>query len=191
MFCEVVFKTVIRESNVYEARWTPALSKKLAGKQGETAETKEYDRFEVGIFKSIEHTLLLVGHAPVELSFLLFCFLENKKGNVLLLHLSGKRYPEVAIAILDRNSVNFLQTFFLKEKRDIDLIVIYKQQGCGNVVVTNSLCYTVIEKSNNTFTHFFHRAWGVYSRGHLFENPSLTCCAYIRGCLFKVGRLLR
>ena len=121
MFCEVVFKTVTRESNVYEARWSPALSKKLAGKQSKTAEAKEYDRFEVGIFRSIEHTLLLVGHAPIELSFLLFCFLENKKGNVLLVHLSGKRYPEVAIAILDRNSVPFLKTFFLKEKRDAEM----------------------------------------------------------------------
>ena len=102
-FYEVSFETVIRGHHVYKARWTPTMNEKLVGKEDERAEAIEYDEFAVGIFKPMEdNTLLLVGHAPIELSSLLFHFLKNNKDNVLLVYPSGKRYREVGLAVPGR-----------------------------------------------------------------------------------------
>ena len=47
-------------------------------------EAKEYDKHAIGIYKTEEEEReTLVGHAPIELSLLLFYFLQNNKDNML------------------------------------------------------------------------------------------------------------
>ena len=76
------------------------MNEKLVGKEDERAEAKEYDEFAVGIFKPMEdNTLLLVGHAPIELSSLLFHFLKNNKDNVLLLEKGTEKWDWQCLAV--------------------------------------------------------------------------------------------
>ena len=77
MFYEVRFETVIRGHHVYNARLTPVKNEKLVGLHEKRAEAKEYDKFEIGIFKFGKENLSLIGRASIKLSSLLFHFFNN------------------------------------------------------------------------------------------------------------------
>ena len=53
----------------------------------------------IGIYKTEEERETLVGHAPIELSLLLFYFLQNNTENMLHVFVTGKRYREIDLVI--------------------------------------------------------------------------------------------
>ena len=99
MFYQVSFESVIRGHHVYKANWAPIMNEKLTGKEDDRDEAKANDRFAIGIFKPVAENLQLVGHAPIELSALLFHFLNNEEGNVLNAYPTGKRFREIGLSV--------------------------------------------------------------------------------------------
>jgi len=60
---------------------------------------KEHDDFAIGIYKNIENAETLVGHLPMELSFLLCKYLEAKKDCGLTFSPTGQRLLEDGLVV--------------------------------------------------------------------------------------------
>ena len=88
----IKYRSVIRGHHVYKANWTPVISETLFAKPNSREEALEYDKFSIGIFKKKENgERELSGHAPLELSGLLYHFLNSDSKNFILLTVIGKR----------------------------------------------------------------------------------------------------
>ena len=60
----------------------------------------EYDKFSIGIFKEKENgERELVGHVPLELSSLLYHFLNSDSKNFILVTVIGKRKREIGLVV--------------------------------------------------------------------------------------------
>ena len=62
-------------------------------------EAKQYDEYSVGVFREQTGQKSLVGHVPIELSFLVFTFLTSDPGNVVLCKISGARKLENGLVV--------------------------------------------------------------------------------------------
>ena len=67
---EVEFSSVIRGHHVYKVAWSPIIGESLACGKDDRKEAKEHDEYAVGTY--LEAANKLVGHVPMELSFLIF-----------------------------------------------------------------------------------------------------------------------
>ena len=76
---EIWFETAVRGHNIYKNVWTPQRDKLLTCKKDDRSEALELDKHAVGVYKNE----LLVGHVPIELSRLIFQFLECAETNVV------------------------------------------------------------------------------------------------------------
>ena len=59
----------------------------------------EYDKFAVGIYNENEEEKELIGHVPVELSSLIYHFLNASSENKLTVEVTGKRKREVGLVV--------------------------------------------------------------------------------------------
>ena len=77
------FETVARGHHIYKRVWTPVVGEKLHCHHDTRDEAKSHDDYAIGIYKPVDAGLkekeTLVGHLPIELSFLLCKFLENEE----------------------------------------------------------------------------------------------------------------
>ena len=73
--CEVEFSSVIRGHHVYKAAWSPIIGESLACRKDDRKEAKEHDEYAVGTYLEADNKL--VGHVPMEISFLIFTFLKR------------------------------------------------------------------------------------------------------------------
>ena len=98
-FC-LEFHSVACRHHIYKKVWTPVNREKLACKHDTRAEAQLYDDYAVGIYldegEGIE--IKLVGHVPIELSFLLCKFLA-RKGCHLEFSPTGSRYLEDELVV--------------------------------------------------------------------------------------------
>ena len=69
---EVESSSVIRVHHVYKAAWSPIIGESLACRRDDRKEAKEHDEYAVGTYLEADNKL--VGHVPMELSFLIFTF---------------------------------------------------------------------------------------------------------------------
>ena len=71
---------------IYNNIWTPFQNEQLFTKPDDREEALEYDKYSIGIFrlKNTEENEL-VGHVPVELSSLLYHFLNAESNNEIKL----------------------------------------------------------------------------------------------------------
>ena len=67
----------------------------------EQKEAKEHDEYDVGTF--MQEGSKLVGHVPIELSFLVFTFLRAHEGNQVVAEVTGSRKLENGLAGNSRN----------------------------------------------------------------------------------------
>ena len=120
--CE--FETVARGHHIYKRVWKPVIGEKLSCKNDRREEAKLYDDFAIVIYKSIHSTGSsqpseeLVGHLPIELSFLLYNFLELD-GCSLQFSPTGARFLEDGLVVPGRYSA------FSKNKKLVDIL--YKE----------------------------------------------------------------
>ena len=75
--------SVIRGHHVYKSIWTPAKGEILKCRHDQQDEAKIFDDYAVGLYKTEEDGEQLVGHVPIELSFLFFKFIEKEGQNLL------------------------------------------------------------------------------------------------------------
>ena len=82
MVYEIEFASVIRGHHVYKTEWSLKLGERLVCRKDERKEAKEHDEYAVGTF--IQESSKLVGHVPIELSFLVFTFLRAHEDNQMV-----------------------------------------------------------------------------------------------------------
>ena len=97
--CELTFSSVIRGHHVYKEKWKPTPGEILYCREDNRDEAKQYDEYSVGVFREQTGLKSLVGHVPIELSFLVFTFLTSDSGNVVLYKVSGARKLENGLVV--------------------------------------------------------------------------------------------
>ena len=73
------FSSVTRGYRVYKAAWTSTIGDSLACRKGDRKEARENDEYAVGTYLEADNKL--VRHVLMELSFLIFNFLEARSEN--------------------------------------------------------------------------------------------------------------
>ena len=94
---EVEYSSVIRGHHVYKSTWSPTLGESMACKEDERKEAKEHDEFAVGAYLQADNRL--VGHVPMELSFLIFTFLKAHRDNKVQVKVTGSRRLENGLVV--------------------------------------------------------------------------------------------
>ena len=79
--------------------WAPHIGQKLICKTDTREEAIEFDKNDIGVFKSTDEETLLVGHLPIEISCLLTNFLNAAPENKLTAFVVGKRKREVGLVV--------------------------------------------------------------------------------------------
>ncbi len=114
---EVEFSSVIRGHHVYKATWTPFIGESLVCRRDDRKEAKEHDEYAVGTYLEADNKL--VGHVPMELSFLIFTFLKARHGNTVQFKVTGSRRLENGLVVpgtfLARTTSRAIATKFEEE----------------------------------------------------------------------------
>ena len=114
---EVEFSSVIQGHHVYKAVWSPIIGESLACRKDDRKEAKEHDEYAVGTYLEADNKL--VGHVPMELSFLLFTFPKARHENNVQVKVTGSRRLENGLVVpgsfLARTTSRAIATKF-KEK---------------------------------------------------------------------------
>lgn len=87
-------ESVIRGHHVYKEMWNPSKGEKLKCMHDTREEAKIFDDYAVGTYKDER----LVGHVPIEFSFL-FCKFVEKKNNEIFAEVSGSRKLENGLVV--------------------------------------------------------------------------------------------
>ena len=93
---EVEFSSVI-QGHVYKATWSPTVGESLACRKDDRKEAKEHDEYAVGTYLEADNKL--VGHVPMELSFLLFTYLKARRENKVQVKVTGSRRLENILVV--------------------------------------------------------------------------------------------
>ena len=114
---EVEFSSVIRGHHVYKAAWCPIIGESLACRKDDRKEAKEHDEYAVGTYLEADNKL--VGHVPMELSFLIFTFLKACHENNVQVKVTGSRRLENGLVVpgsfLARTTSRAIATKFEEE----------------------------------------------------------------------------
>ena len=92
-----IHPSVRREHHVYKTECSPKPGERLVCRKDERKEAKEHDEYAVGTF--IQESSKLVGHVPIELSFLVFTFLRAHEDNQVVVEVTGSRKLENGLVI--------------------------------------------------------------------------------------------
>ena len=93
---EVEFSSVIRGHQVYKATWSPTLGESLTFRKDERNEANEHDEYAIGTYLDDNQ---LVGHVPMELSFLVYTFLRAHLDNNVQVKVTGTRTLENGLVV--------------------------------------------------------------------------------------------
>ena len=89
----VEMESIIRGHHVYKTVWTPVTGESLFCRHDERDEAKQFDNYAVGIYTRKEREEVLVGHVPIEFSYLFYKFME-KDGSKIDVKVCGGRQLE-------------------------------------------------------------------------------------------------
>ena len=82
---EVQFTSVIRGHHIYKSVWTPTLGEKLTCREDDRKEARQHDEYAIGTYLEDNTDRELVGHVPMELSYLIYTFLRACDDNEVIL----------------------------------------------------------------------------------------------------------
>ena len=144
------FTSVARGHHVYKKIWKPVIGETLVYRHDTRAEAKQYDDFAVGIYlvDDQDDGQKLVGHVPIELSFLL-CKCFTRDSCILKFSPAGARMLEDGLVVpgtfsafcKSRRMINILKTEL--EKKVIKLA--YMNTEVGDVEFKNAITYPISE----------------------------------------------
>ena len=144
------FTSVARGHHVFKKIWKPVVGETLVCRHDTRAEAKQYDDFAVGIYlvDDQDDGQKLVGHVPIELSFLLCKFL-TRDSCILKFCPAGERMLENGLVVpgtfsafcKSRTMINILKTEL--EKKAIKLA--YMKIDVGDVEFKNAITYPISE----------------------------------------------
>ena len=135
MYQRVKFQSIVRGHHVYKSIWSPYAGETLMAYPDGRPEALEYDKFAVEIYKikekekDMEEQEELVSHVPVELSSLIYNFLNASSENRMTVEVTGKRKQEVGLVVpanfnalaKDKKQRKFWTKNCLKGKLDTNL----------------------------------------------------------------------
>ena len=130
MYHRVKFQSITRGHHVYKSIWSPCAGETLMAYPGDRPEALEYDKFAVGIYKikekekDMEEQKELFGHVPVELSSLIYHFLNVSSESRMTVEVTRKRKREVGSVLpvkfnaltKDKKTAKVLDKELLKRK---------------------------------------------------------------------------
>lgn len=100
----IKYRSITRGHHIYKVNWTPIISAKCFAKPDGRDEVLEYDKFAIGIYKeNKDGKSELTGHAPMELSSLLYHFLNADLNNFISATVTGKRKYEIGVVVPAKN----------------------------------------------------------------------------------------
>ena len=99
---EVEFSSVIRGHHVYKATWSPTLGESLTCRKDERNEANEHDEYAIGTYLDDNQ---LVGHVPMELSFLVYTFLRAHLDNNVQVKVTGVQVKVTGTRTLENGLV--------------------------------------------------------------------------------------
>ena len=78
---EVQFTSVMRGPHIYKSVWTPTLGGKLNCHEDDRKEAKQHDEYAIWMYLGANTSSELVGHVPMEPSYLIYAFLRAYDDN--------------------------------------------------------------------------------------------------------------
>ena len=93
---KIDFSTVIRGHHIYKTVWTPFKGEILICRKDNREEAKLHDEHAIGIYQKDS---VLVGHIPIELSFVVCSFLQAHKNNFMAVRVIGPRKLEDGLIV--------------------------------------------------------------------------------------------
>ena len=94
------FTSVIRGLHIYKSVWTPTLGEKLNCREDDRKEAKQHDEYAIGTYLEAYTGSELVGHVPMELSYLIYTFLRAYDDNEVSAKVTGSRRLENGLVVL-------------------------------------------------------------------------------------------
>ena len=83
--------------------WKPEIGERLVCKKDDRKEPALYDENAIGVYMQLEvdkkPEFILVGHLPMELSFLMHSFLKSRNDNILIAEVIGARKRENGLVL--------------------------------------------------------------------------------------------
>ena len=83
--------------------WKPEIGERFICKKDDREEAAVYDTNAIGIYKEVNtdegHQVILVGHLPMEISFLMNSFLKSREENTLIAEVTGSRKRENGLVV--------------------------------------------------------------------------------------------
>jgi len=95
MLYKIQTNNVIRGHRIYKDDWTPKVREKLEAKKDTREEAVANDKYAIGLYKGDK----LVGHIPIEISSLMYHFLNESTKNRIEGMVIGKRMREVGLVV--------------------------------------------------------------------------------------------
>ena len=96
---EVQFTSVIRGHHIYKSVWTPTLGEKLNCREDDRKEAKQHDEYAIGTYLEANTGSELVGHVPMELSYLIYTYLRAYDDNEVSAKVTGSRRLENGLVV--------------------------------------------------------------------------------------------
>ena len=83
--------------------WKPEIGERLVCEKDDREEAAVYDTNAIGIYKELNtyegHQVILVGHLPVEISFLMNSFSKSREENTLIAEVTRSRKRENGLVV--------------------------------------------------------------------------------------------
>ena len=96
---EVQFTSFILGHHIYKSVWTPTLGQKLNCPDYDCKEAKQHDEYAIGTYLEANTGSELVGHVPMELSYLICTFLRAYGDNEVSVKVTGSRRLENGLVV--------------------------------------------------------------------------------------------
>lgn len=134
---KIQFNNVIRGHHVYKDDWTPKVGEKLEAKKDTREEAIANDMYAIGLYRGDK----LVGHIPIEISSLIYHFLNESTENRIEGMVIGKRMREVGLvvpveytAVTTDNMTAIILSSELKKKKEkykhFDIEILNTEHPC-------------------------------------------------------------
>ena len=128
MYYKIEFNSLVRGHHVYKRCWTPSMGEIVLARKDPREEVLEYDKYAIGIFKEQEEEL--VGHIPIELSQLIYHFLNESNENFAEASVIRKRMREIGLVVpakygaftKTQRTTNILHSELKNKKAKYDLL---------------------------------------------------------------------
>ena len=130
---EVQFTSVMRGPHIYKSVWTPTLGGKLNCHEDDRKEAKQHDEYAIWMYLGANTSSELVGHVPMEPSYLIYTFLRAYDDNEVSVEVTGSRRLENGLVVSGTFKVQTpSKAISIKFEREI----LYPKELCAHMDIS-------------------------------------------------------